>query len=490
MINNELFMAIRHLKTFENLSSVQIAQRLNIPERTVRNWWNEDFYPVKMNRIKHKLINDKFKNDIEHMLLDCPTLTGVQIHRKLVAHGFQGSVDIVRRYLAVSRPKSRRTFLSLHFEPGEAVQLDFGDCGLLHYGDKRIRLCVCALVLCHSRLMYAELIPSEKLEYTLACIVNCFNYFGGVPQKIIVDNFKAAVSSHPKFGVATFNSNFLDFCNHYRILPVACNVRSPFEKGRIESGIGYIKGNFFNGSKFSSLEEVRFSLQEWLDKVANVRVHSTTREQPRKLFDTIEKEHLQPINPNPFDCARTLFRNVDSQCRINCDGNRYSVPEKFAYQTVVAKITADKVLIYHEDNLIAVHKRNYGHGLSVVDPDHQKLMLEERKTAAHQNLKANFLALGASAACMYSELTNKELNPIEHLKRIMVLVDMYGAEAVKDALKSAVDNQVYGADYVEHIIRLKKRPVENRLGVLHVTQGADNLKIQVPKANLEVYDIK
>lgn len=91
---------------------------------------------------------------------------------------------------------------------------------------------------------------------------------------------------------------------------------------------------------------------------------------------------------------------------------------------------------------------------------------------------------------MYSELTNKELNPIEHLKRIMVLVDMYGAEAVKDALKSAVDNQVYGADYVEHIIRLKKRPVENRLGVLHVTQGADNLKIQVPKANLEVYDIK
>lgn len=110
MINNELFMAILHLKTFENLSSVQIAQRQNIPERTVRNWWNEDFYPVKMNRIKHKLINDKFKNNIEHMLLDCPTLTGVQIHRKLVVHVFQGSVDIVRRYLAVSPPKSRRTF--------------------------------------------------------------------------------------------------------------------------------------------------------------------------------------------------------------------------------------------------------------------------------------------------------------------------------------------------------------------------------------------
>lgn len=488
MITNELFMTIRYLHTFEGLSSTQIAEKLRIPARTVRNWWNEDFYPVKMKRIRHKLIGD-YAPEIERFLSTAPSLTGTQIYRKLRERGYQGSVDVVRRYLSKTRPKSRRTYLSLTFEPGEAAQLDFGDCGLIHYGDKRIRLHVCAMVLCYSRMLYAELIPSEKLEHTLAFVMNGFQFFGGVPRKLIIDNFKGAVESHSEYGATVYNKAFLDFCAHFGTLPVACNVCSPQEKGRIENGIGYIKGNFFNGSTFSSLEEARHSLRSWLDNVANVRIHGTTRKQPLELFNNTEKAALLELNTRHYDCARLLIRTVDSQCRISCDGNRYSVPEKYAYKPVSVRLTAEKVLIYFNDALIASHLRSFGTGNAVTDPSHVKLMLEERKTAARQNLKSDFLALGKSAAIMLEKLSARLLNPEEHIRKIMVLADMHGKDAVVRAMDAAVDNSVYGADYIEHIVRIRQQPVENALGHLHVTQGADNLKIAVDEPDFNIYDI-
>lgn len=485
-MNNELFMQIRFLRTFEHLSSVQIAQKLGLPERTVRNWWNEDFFPVKMNRIRHKLINP-YEKKINFLLAETPTLTGTQLYQKLRKYGFTGSVDVVRRYLSHTRPETRRTYLELSFEPGEAVQIDFGECGMIRYEGRRIQLKVLAMILCCSRMMYAELIPSEKLEFTLAGIANGFEFFGGVPRKLIVDNFRGAVAAHPAYGPVVYNKEFLDFCSHYGTLPWACNVHSPYEKGRIERGIGYIKDNFFNGAKFSSLNEAKHALRIWLDEVANVRIHGTTRQQPKELFEQTEKAALLPLNENRFESARTLSRTVDSQCRINCDGNRYSVPERFAFKAVTVRMTEQKVLIYHDGKLIASHLRNFSRGNAVVDPEHVKMMLNERATAARQNLKSDFLALGPGAAQMLEALHARIDNPEHHMKKILLLADMYGREKLISALECAVENQVCGAEYVEIILRQKARPVENALGHLHVTRGADNLEVQVAAPDLDVY---
>ena len=345
-MNNELFMQIRFLRTFEHLSSAQISQKLGLPERTVRNWWNEDFFPVKMNRIRHKLIKP-YEKKINSLLAETPTLSGTQLYQRLKKYGFTGSVDVVRRYLSHTRPETRRTYLELFFEPGEAVQIDFGECGMIRYEGHRIQLKVLAMVLCYSRMMYAELIPSEKLEFTLAGIANGFEFFGGVPRKLIVDNFRGAVAAHPAYGPVVYNKEFLDFCNHYGALPWACNVHSPYEKGCIERGIGYIKDNFFKGAKFSSLNEAKHALRVWLDEVANVRIHGTTRQQPKELFEQTEKGALLPLNEKRFESARILTRTVDSQCRINCDGNRYSVPGRFAFKTVTVRMTEQKVLIFN-----------------------------------------------------------------------------------------------------------------------------------------------
>ncbi len=473
----------------DHLTSVQISGVLNISERTVRNWWKVAEYPQKRHVRRKKAVTE-FEDGIKSMLSTHPVLSGTQIYQKLQKFGYAGSASAVRRYLASVRIKTNRSFLTLVFEPGEAMQVDFGYCGYLRHGDRNIRLCVCAAVLCHSRLLYAEIIPGEKQEHTFSCLQNALMFFGGAPRKIIVDNFKGAVLHHGRHGDIRYNPRFLDFTSHYGMLPVACNVRAPHEKGRIENGVGYVKGNFINGSNFSSLEEAQMSLKDWLEKIANVRIHGTTRQQPVASFNREEKNALLPLNPHRFDCARIENRSADLRCRVWCDGNQYSVPSRYAGINLSLKISSENVYIYHDEKLITSHLRSYGKGHTIADPGHCKLMLDERQTAARQNLKSDFLALGQDAAAMLRELEARLLNSESHMKKIMLMVEIYGKIMVQNALMSAVENQVYGADYVEYLIRLKKRPVENSMGLLHVTKGADNLNVTLGQPDLDEYDIK
>lgn len=129
-MTNELFMRIRVMHLFDHMTSVQISRQLEIPERTVRNWWNEELFPVKTARIRHREIMG-FEDKINALLSESPNLSGSQLHQKLNMCGFTGSVDVVRRYLKENRQKKKRTFLQIKFEAGDSAQVDFGECGKL-----------------------------------------------------------------------------------------------------------------------------------------------------------------------------------------------------------------------------------------------------------------------------------------------------------------------------------------------------------------------
>jgi len=232
MLSYDQYVQIRYLTVTEQLNSIQIGERLGISERTVRNWWKLEEYPERRGTARVQLL-DEFTDNMVRMLEDYPKLTGTQVFQRLRKLGYRGSAATIRRYLGLIRPRPVRAFLTLDFEPGEAIQVDFGYCGYLRHGDRNIRLCVCAAVLCHSRLMYAEIIPGEKMEHTFSCLQNALRFFGGVPRKIIVDNFKGAVLHHGRHGEIRYNPHFLDFTSHYGMLPVACNVKAPYEKALV-----------------------------------------------------------------------------------------------------------------------------------------------------------------------------------------------------------------------------------------------------------------
>jgi hypothetical protein len=89
----------------------------------------------------------------------------------------------------------------------------------------------------------------------------------------MVDNLKSAVLQRLAGVAPVFNPRYLDFARHHGFEIVACNVGRGNEKGRVESGVGYVKKNFLRGLELSEFSAIQAAAQVWLDTVANVRIH-------------------------------------------------------------------------------------------------------------------------------------------------------------------------------------------------------------------------
>ena len=487
MITRDVFWEIHRLQKVDRLTPGQIGRQLGLSEKTVRHWLGRDAFSGRSPRAESSVL-DRHKPRVKR-LLDRHPYTAVQIMQFLAADGFEGSYNTVRRYVNEIRPPRHQAFLELLFEPGEAAQIDFGSCGLVPCGGAMRRLSVCMIVLCHSRLMHAEFMPCERLEHFLTCQRNAFEMFGGVPGRMIVDNCKCAVLRHGRHGHVQFNPRYADFAGHYGFEPVACNVRSPHEKGRVENGIGYLRRNFLAGRAFGSLAEAGTALRDWLDNTANVRVHGQTGERPRDRFEKSEAAALRPLPALPADCARVEARRADSRCRVFFDGNGYSVPERCAGMRLTLKAEPETVRIYDREDMVARHARCYDRNKSIVDPDHRQGMRLLRRRAREQNLVRDFLALGSAAEVFRRELENRQIAPRTHLRRIMALAEMHGSEPVHEALESAIEYAAFRAEYIEHLVLQRKRGARAQSGALHVPRAGDLLDLRVEEPDMTLYSI-
>ena len=244
--------------------------------------------------------------------------------------GYPGGLTIVNMYVRQIRPPKRKAFLKLTFARGECAQIDWGEYGSIAVGSTRRRLSFFVMVLCYSRQMYVEFTVSQTMEHFLGCHERAFAVLG-VPTKIMVDNLKSAVLRRLTGAAPVFNPRYLDYARHHAFKIAPCNVAAGNEKGRVESGVGYVKKNFLNGTEFTDFSAVNPAAQAWLNEIANVRIHGETHRRPVDLFAE-ERGVLRAANPNPYDLARVLTLRASSQFRITLDTNRYSVPAEFANQ--------------------------------------------------------------------------------------------------------------------------------------------------------------
>ncbi len=157
----------------------------------------------------------------------------------------------------------------------------------------------------------------------------------GVPSKIMVDNLKSAVLQRLAGAAPVFNPRYLDFARHHGFAIEACNVARGNEKGRVESGVGYVKKNFLRGLELTDFSTINAAAQVWLDTVANVRIHGETQQRPVDLLAQ-ERPRLGRLNPHPYDIALTSTSVASSQFRITLDTNQYSVPAAYAHRRLLA----------------------------------------------------------------------------------------------------------------------------------------------------------
>ena len=483
MIDYQTYCQIRHLLVEKRLGLRQIARQLKLGLNTVRKWARRQSYQrAPIPKRASKL--DPFKGQIV-ALLEQHDYSAQQIFQRIKEAGYQGRYTILRAFVQQVRPKPRPAFLTLHFEPGECAQVDWGCAGSVPVGSTHRRLSFFLMVLAFCRKMYLEFTLAETLEHFLSCHQHAFEYFGGVVGQVWVDNAKVAVLSRAA-GSVVFNPRYLDFANHYGFQLRACGVRQPQEKGRVENGVGYVKKNFLNGLELSDFALVNPAARYWLDTVANVRVHGQTHKTPQELF---AQEKLKPLHPLPYEAAVLETVRVNSQFRIKVDGNRYSVPCRYASCQLTLKRFAGRILIYDKDKLVAEHVRRYDRNQDYELPDHVAPLLLHRQKAREQKLFLRFLTLCPKANDYYQQLEQRRLNPKHHVQKIVALSEIYGAEAVARALEDAFTYQAFSCEYIANLLAQRQHPPQEP-GALHLTRQQDLLELELPAPDLSLYDTK
>jgi transposase len=483
MIDYELFSKIKHLNKNDGLTAQQIARELVLDVRTVEKWLSETQYrPRRSVQRPSKL--DPFKDDIVRML-ERHAYTAMQIFQQIREQGFGGQYTIVKAYVRKVRPPKQKAFLKLSFAPGECAQVDWGSYGSVNVGNTRRRLSFFVMVLCYSRMMYVEFTVSQTMEHFLGCHQNAFECFGKVPAKIMVDNLKSAVLKRIVGQAPVFNPKYLDFANHYGFTIAACNVGKGNEKGRVESGVGYVKKNFLAGLDIPDFAAIHPAVRHWLDTVANVRTHGETREQPVARFEN-ERPYLNPLPRHRFDIATVSQVRASRQFRVVVDTNRYSVPAEYAGCPLTLKTHPDRICLYSENKLIARHARTYDRHQDIEDPDHPRQLLIWRKKAREQKIIRRFLALSPKAERYYQNLQQRRMNLFHHVQKIVALSEIYDPEAVARALEDAYTFQAFSCEYIVNLLEQRSRRLPEP-GALHLTRREDLLDLAVPSPDLSIY---
>lgn len=482
MIDYETYCKIKQLADNEKLEAAQIGRQLGRDARTIKRWLRCEKYQAKaLPQQCSKL--DPYKDEIIRQLERHP-YSAQQLYQQLTEAGYQGSYSLVKGYVRQVRPKRAPAFLTLNFESGECAQVDWGEYGTVSVGQTRRRLSFFVMVLCYSRMMYVEFTVSQTMEHFLSCHQNAFAAFGLVPQKMMVDNLKSAVLQR-RLGEITYNPHYVDFAKHYGFRIQACNVRKGNEKGRVESGVGYVKKNFLNGLTIPDFSMVNPAVKVWLAQIANVRQHGETHQRPLDRFEA-ERQQAQPLPLNPFDVGVTHQVLASNRFRVTFDANRYSVPAEYASQRLSLKAYPDRICIYANQSLIANHPRCYDRHQDIEHPDHPRELLKQRKTASEQLIMKRFLALSPNANRYYQGMESRRFNARHHARQIVALSESYGQEKVARAIDDALELNAFSSEYIGNILESRARRIEPA-GALHLTRSEDYLEIELESPNFDDY---
>jgi len=364
MVNLEEWMELHEMYQ-QGMSQSEIARRLGLDRKTVRKYLHrppESYGPRAPRPWKldphRSYLRERWEQGVHN---------AHKLFREIQKRGYPGGYTQVRRLVAGWREEAReRAFVRFETQPGEQSQFDGS-----HFGNwQGHRLYGFALTLGYSRMRYVEFTPRQDLETLLTCLVHAFHYLGGASEVILTDNMKTVVLDRQGDQVR-WNPRFLDFASYYGFVPRACHPYRPETKGTIERTIEFLRGNFWPGLSFTSLEDLNRQAWAWMEEV-NHQPHRTTREIP---YERLARENLRPISSQPdYDTSYVAYRQVAKDCLFSYRGNRYSVPHRYAGKTVVVKepVGGEWIRICSQLTTIAEHRLALGQGALVIQDEHYR----------------------------------------------------------------------------------------------------------------------
>ena len=367
MVKNGEFFVIQEMKQ-RGMSITSIAKELGRDRKTIRRWLQEGVPGFYRRTVEKPEKLASFKGYISQRMEE-GCLNAVVILDEIRAAGYTGGITILRDFMRPIRPQvSSKATVRFETPPGHQAQVDWGEFRVDWNGKKK-RLHAFVMVLGFSRSMFVEFTEDQRLETLMGCHERAMQFFGGITETCLYDNMKTVVAGMDDQGEVVWNERFARFAAHHGFLLRRCRPYRARTKGKVENGVGYVRKNFWpRVQTFTDLQHLNEQVLNWLNNIANVRLHGTTQERP---VDRLTRERLKPLVSEPFDSVENHVRKVSSDTLVSYEGNRYSVPSRFIGHYV--QITDDRcggIRVYHEGKLIAEHRKATGQRIVVQNKNH------------------------------------------------------------------------------------------------------------------------
>jgi transposase len=472
----------------------QIARRVCHDRKTVRRVLLQKglLHPISTPPSPNKL--DPFRELIRQKVDKNLTLT--RILREIREAGYSGGRTILSDYVrSIRSPLVPSRTAKRRFEtgPAEELQVDWSLYTVPIAGEP-VRVHALSCVLAYSRKAHVRFYRDERESTLLEGLSLAFEAFGGVALRAVFDNMSTVVlgrigPNHKPL----WHPRFLDFARYYGFEPFACRILDPDRKGKNERFFDYLEKDFVRAAEFSSFEDLNQRVQQWLDQIANRRIHGTTRMVPDEAWQ-IERDFLIRLPDTRFGVYGEEIRQVGPDATISVHGTLYVVPATLARQSVRVHLFAGYFEVLNRNGTV-VFARAY-----VEDKDKGKLQLDSNQYATLPNRPPDsrstridevFLKRFPVLAPLVEGIIRrmKSLAHV-HLRTLWRLADLYGEEAFLGAATRAQDFRRFNAEAVRRILEQAHPLPENPPEIVPLDAATRALTIlgEVDSGSLANYD--
>jgi transposase len=369
---------------------------------------------------------------------------------------FAGSYSAVWRFVRSLEPTTPTAVLRLETPPGQEAQVDFGTAGpLVDPRDGRLKKAwLFVMTLSWSRHQYVEFVFDQEVATWLRCHRHAFEAFGGVPERLVIDNLKAAIVRAVLHDPVVQRA-YRECAEHYGFLIAPCRPATPQHKGKVEQGgVHYVKRNFLAGRPLRDQVEANAKVLAWCRDTAGRRIHGTTKEPPLERFTRVEQAALQPLPPAPY--ALTIWKQakLHPDCHVVFAGSFYSAPHRLIGRTLWVRAAETTVTLFHDHEAVASHARALRPGERHTHPDH----LPPDKVVALMATPAWCLRRAREIGGSTTELIGRLLGerPLDRLRSaqaILRLAHKYGPRRLDAACARALAFEQSGYGVIKRILQ-------------------------------------
>jgi len=433
---------------------VHIAKEMSCHRNTVKNILDKNKVVEKQVRSKssdfdqHRdLINDWLKKKVSR----------IRMHEILVEeYGLKRNYDSLCKYIQKNLSQKAEAYGVQAVPPGEEAEVDFGYVGMQPgNGDRLQKTWILVVTPSYSRNSHYQTCADQKIGTLIQGLINAFTYFNGVPKRLKVDNMRTAILKNQHYDLQ-FNQDLLEFASHYKTVIIPCTPYHPHQKGKVESDVGFVKGNFFCERKFRDQDDMQAQLRDWMINYANKRVHGTTKKIPSKVWELEERQALQPLPEHDFVFFDRGERIVKKNCHINFKDNYYSAPSNLVGKAVTIRYTNKLLRLVYQGDQVALHVIQSGRGEYITQRSHLPKHKYYSHTEYQQRWELKMTNMGKYAGEYFRFLIKRKSSYWFRDTRIIYgLAKEHGDQVINLALKRALAYQATSVTTIKNIIEKK-----------------------------------